>query len=387
MDKRVFIAGCQDYHRKNVEIAIQRALKVLGGVQAMDLRGKKVLIKANLLSANKADRAVTTHPEVVGVLARIFMEGGAEVTIADSPAGPYNRNIMGKVYRACGMEKVSEETGAKLNFDMTHKHLEYPQGKYSKGFDIITPILEADLIINVAKLKTHGLTYYTGAVKNLFGTIPGLEKARFHSRYPDRFKFSGVLVDLCELVKPNISFMDGIIGMEGAGPSGGKAKHVGALGASLNPHALDLAMSDLVSLPLRKIPMLTEAIHRGLIPKDAGQLEYLGDAPTKYKTTFQPAIEGHNRGNPVLFLLERYLLPKSWKESLSNMRSPWPKILDHCIACGKCADICPRQIIKIHQKAEPDYSGCIRCYCCHEVCPIQAIDLVKKSKLGTRGQL
>src|SRR5690554_4694090 len=87
MDKRVFIAGCQDYHRKNVEISIQRALKVLGGVQAMDLRGKKVLIKANLLSANKADRAVTTHPEVVGVLARIFMEGGAEVTIADSPAG------------------------------------------------------------------------------------------------------------------------------------------------------------------------------------------------------------------------------------------------------------------------------------------------------------
>ena len=124
MDKRVFIAGCQDYHRKNVEIAIQRALKVLGGVQAMDLRGKKVLIKANLLSANKADRAVTTHPEVVGVLARIFMETGAEVTIGDSPAGPYNRNIMGKVYRACGMEKVSEETGAKLNFDMTHKHLE-----------------------------------------------------------------------------------------------------------------------------------------------------------------------------------------------------------------------------------------------------------------------
>ncbi len=386
MDKRVFMAECRDYNQKNVETAVHRALEGLGWFQDRDVRGRKVLIKANLLSANKADRAVTTHPEVVAALARIFVNAGAEVIIADSPAGPYNRNTMRKVYHVCGMEKVSRETRAKLNFDMSYRHLKYPQGKYSKGFEIIAPVLEADLIINVAKLKTHGLTYYTGAVKNLFGTIPGLEKARFHSRFPDRYKFSGVLVDLCELVKPDISFMDGVIGMEGAGPSGGKAKHVGVIGASINPHALDLAMSDLVSLPLRKIPMLTEAIQRGLVPEDAGQLEYLGDAPNKFKTTFQPAIEGHSRGNPVLFLLERYLLPKSWKESLSNMRSPWPKILDHCIACGKCADICPRQIIEIHQKAEPDYSGCIRCYCCHEVCPVQAIDLVKKSKLGAKGQ-
>lgn len=382
MDNRVYLAGCQNYEKKNIENAVKRALSAFDFPSSFDMKGKKILIKANLLSANNPDKAVTTHPEVVSAIAREFIKAGGEVTIADSPGGIYNQGILGHVYSSCGMNTVAEESGAKLNFDMSHRKVKFSQGKFAKEFNIISPVLDADFIISVAKLKTHGLAYYTGAVKNLFGAIPGLEKAGFHSLYPNKYKFNGVLVDLCEYIKPGISFVDGVIGMEGAGPSGGNAKHVGVIGASLNPYALDLAMSDLVSLPQSKIPILTEAAVQGLVPENVGKLEFLGDDPRQFKTTFQPAIKGTRRGNPIVFLITRYLLPKKWKEGLSNKFTPWPKIVDKCIACGKCVEICPRQVIEIeNKKAKPDYSGCIRCYCCHEVCPVQAIELVKRSKL------
>lgn len=384
MQKKVYLSECKDYRTENVDNAVKRALSAFDLPGSIDPKGKKVVIKVNLLSAKKPDKAVTTHPEVVASIAREFINAGSEVIIADSPGGLYNQGVMQTVYSTCGMNTAAEESGAKLNFDMGHRSVNFPQGKYAKEFNIISPVLDADFIINVAKLKTHGLAYFTGAVKNLFGTIPGLEKAGFHSKYPNKYKFNGVLIDICEYIKPGISFVDGVIGMEGAGPSGGKVKHVGVIGASLNPYALDLAMSDLVSLPKSKIPILKEATIQELVPEDVGKLEFMGDDPKKFKTTFQPAIEGEARGNPIIFLIVRYLLPNKWKEGLSNKLTPWPKMLDNCIACGKCVEICPRQVIKIEKgKAKPDYSGCIRCYCCHEVCPVQAIDLVKKSKLNS----
>jgi len=379
MDKRVYIAGCPDYEKVNVRKAVRSALDAFGGTAAFGVRGKRVLLKVNLLSAYDPDKAVTTHPEVVCAIACEFTAAGAQVIIADSPGGPYTAQTLRRAYTLCGMDKAAAESGAVLNYDTSYRRVSYPEGKFSKDFDIITPVLDADIVISVAKLKTHGLAYYTGAVKNLFGTVPGLEKAAYHSRYPNKFRFNGVLVDICQLVKPHISFVDGVIGMEGAGPSGGTPRHVGIIGAALNPYALDMAMCNLVSLPVSLVPVLTEAIEQKLVPVSVSELDYLGDDPSVFRTRFAPASAG-GKGGLGGFII-RHVIPKPLLERALHALTSWPVMTDKCIACGKCAEICPRQVITIKdRRAVPDHSGCIRCYCCHEICPVQAIDLVKRSK-------
>jgi len=381
MEKRVYIAGCTDYNETNVRNAVRSALTAFGGADAFHVRGKRVLLKVNLLSANNPDRAVTTHPEVVSAIAAEFVSAGADVIIADSPGGPYTVQTLRRVYAACGMDRAATASGAALNYDTSHRRVSFPEGKYAKEFDIITPVLDADMVVSVAKLKTHGLAYYTGAVKNLFGTIPGLEKASYHSRYPNKFRFNGVLVDICQFIKPQISFVDGVIGMEGDGPSGGKPKHVGIIGAALNPYALDMAMCDLVSLPISLVPVLTEAIKQKLAPANVSDIEYLGESPVAFRTQFEPAAGG--KGGGLGAFIARNILPGKVRERVSMALASWPVMNAKCIACGKCAEICPRRVISIKDKrAVPDYSGCIRCYCCHEICPVQAIDLVKKPKPG-----
>lgn len=374
MDKRVFLAGCDEYTEQKVFSAVHRVLEGFGGAEGFGVRGKKVLIKSNLLGAHEPSKAVTTHPLVVEALAREFLAAGAEVTIADSPGGPYNEPLLARCYRITGMETAAKNSGASLNFDTSHRRVAC-DGEYAKEFDILTPVLEADLVISAAKLKTHGLAYYTGAVKNLYGCIPGLDKAALHAVYADKRVFNRVLVDLCELVKPGFSIVDGVIGMEGPGPSGGTPKFAGVIGGALNPYALDLAMCDVATLPAKLVPMLGEAASRGLCPNDASELDHIGDSPAAYRTEFKPAV-GVNKGNNSMGFFASFILPRKVREAIRDRRSPYPVIQQNCVGCGKCAEICPRQIVKIEQKrAVIDYSACIRCYCCHEMCPARAIEL------------
>lgn len=377
MEKTVSIVRCDDYLQQTVDRAVKRVLEPLGGVSAFQPKGKRVLLKPNLLSACKPEDAATTHPSVVEALAKEFAAAGAEVTIADSPGGLYSTSSLKRVYEVCGMAAAAENSGARLNFDLSYKRISYPGGIYASEFDILAPVLDADIIVSIAKLKTHGLAYYTGAVKNLFGCIPGLEKAAFHSRYPDRYRFNAVLVDLCELIKPHLSVVDGVIGMEGDGPSAGAPKHVGVIGASLNPYALDVAMCDLVSLPPSQVPVLVEAAARNLVVPTVTDISFAGDEPGNFKTRFVPPAGG-GRDSPI-GVFSSYILPKKIRQKVLDSMNPWPLMTERCIACKKCAEICPRQVITIREGfAVPDYSGCIRCYCCHEICPVKAINLTRR---------
>lgn len=137
------------------------------------------------------------------------------------------------------MTAIAQELGVKLNEDISFQSIPYEAGKAVKGFDIISPILEADVVISVSKLKTHVMSYMTGAVKNLFGCIPGTYKAEYHFRMPDKKTFCNMLVDLCECIKPTLSIMDAVECMEGNGPTSGSPRHAGYLLGSADPYALD----------------------------------------------------------------------------------------------------------------------------------------------------
>lgn len=359
----VSFVHCKTYDDQKLKDAILRSFHLLGGVEKYVRPGTKVLLKTNLLMRKVPDAAATTHPAFVQALATVLVEAGAEVTIGDSPGGPYTLGLLNGLYRTCGMEQAAQNSGARLNRDVSFQTVSYPQGHLVKSFPVIRPVLDADIVISVAKLKTHQFATYTGAVKNLFGVIPGTYKAEYHLRMPSAEQFCEMLVDLCQYVHPALSFIDGVIGMEGAGPSAGKPRAIGAILASENPHDADVVAAKMIGLTPEQVPTLAAAKRRGLI-----------DDPT---TVGDPFFDVPNYQLPQTHTPKGIfkLLPFAAKLSAKPVCTE-----SGCIGCGDCAKNCPAKAIVMTQgKPVFDYKVCFRCYCCQELCPKGTI-VVKRAK-------
>ena len=369
MEKRVFLSRCEDYRIDLVIKSVRDILAAFGGAEGLAAQyGKKVLLKPNLVLAAKPENGATTHPAVMQAISEEFVACGCQVIIADSPGGPYNPAYLKHTYHVCGMDQAAEASGAVLNFDCEANDVAFPEGVLCQSFPIIKPILEADLIISVGKMKTHGLAYVTGSVKNLFGAIPGLTKPAYHSKFPDRVEFCRMLVDVCECVKPGFAFVDGIIGMEGRGPVGGTPKPLGLLLGGINPHAVDMAACHAMGIAPEKAGTIAEAISRGLIPQKVAELEYLGAPEDRIVSSFIPPIKATS--------IPIHYMPKFMQPLLTAMFIPYPVIeTAKCVGCGACAQSCPQKIIRMeNRKAVIDYNSCIKCYCCHEFCYTKAIE-------------
>jgi uncharacterized protein (DUF362 family) len=272
MDK-VSVFSCESYDIDKLEKVIERHFEELEAEKPIIHTGDTVLIKPNLVIRRRPAEATTTHPEYIAAIVRAVKRRGGIPVIADSPGGPYTKPLLKSVYSGTGMEEIARREGAQLNYDVGTTLVPSNGGRVCHSFDIINPVVNADVVISAAKFKTHGQMIYSGAVKNLFGCLPGLIKPEFHFRYPEKPVFGEMLVDLCETVKPAISFIDGIVGMEGNGPTGGNPKELGISLAACNPHALDLYACSLVSFEPEHIPTLAAAVKRGLCPSDISQLE------------------------------------------------------------------------------------------------------------------
>ena len=349
MDTRVYVARCEEY-AKAAE-AVGRVLDAFGGAEAILNGRKRVLVKPNLIMPRKPDDAATTHPAVIEAVCSAFIKAGAEVTIIDSTGGPHTKIVLKMLYNKCDMATAAQNSGAKLSFDTSDKTVTVPGGRVIQKVDLLSPVLDAELVVSVAKAKTHGFMSMTGCVKNMFGCIPGMGKPAMHRRYPKKEDFAGMLVDLCGRVNPGFSILDGIWGMEGAGPTGGDPKRLNVIAGGITPYAVDLAQAYLMGLHRDRIYTLHEAASRGLAPDNPEQLTWMGDDPALLRTNFKPAS--------------------------NNKNDSAPKITETCIGCGDCSRICPQQCIEIvDAKAVINEKRCIRCYCCHEFCKVKAVELL-----------
>lgn len=365
------------YDRETVQAAVDRHFDLLDLDRLIPREGK-ITVKPNLLMKRRPEDGTTTHPSLVeAVIRRVQKVSNAQITIADSPGGPFTRAALEGIYKASGMEEVARRTGAVLNYDTGSTHVPNPEGELCKAFDLINPIAGADFIISICKLKSHCMTGLSGGVKNLFGCIPGLTKPEFHWRYPQERDFCGMLLDLCGTVKPGITFVDAVVSMEGDGPSSGDLRQTDMTLCATNPYELDLVLTKVIGRQPEDIPLVDCARERGLCPSSADGVELCGDPlrtfadfrmPRSRTVDFVSSILKPLRGicEPII---RRYLTPR-------------PKVLKNkCVGCGKCAESCPAHTIAIvDRKACIDRSKCIRCYCCHEMCPIHAIQ-VKRSRL------
>ena len=372
---RVSVIGCKDYDEVLLRKKIEELFELLGGLNSDIKAGQKVLLKVNLLMEKPPEAMVTTHPAVVKVIASMVKEAGAHPIIGDSPGGPFTRVLLERAYKKSGLARVAEEVGAELNYNLEQVTVPF-DGVINKSFVLGEYIKEADLVINIAKLKTHGLTMMTGAVKNLFGAIPGLLKAEYHLRMPELTDFSNMLVDLSLCVNPVLNIIDGIWGMEGEGPSAGTKRNFGYLLASTSPHALDVAAAYLLGItPVHRAPIINAARERGL-PASLEEITLLGEPLIPAEKTEIPP--------PVFFsnLLDRKI-PGPIARTLSNLLRPRPVFISElCVGCGDCYRSCPPQVITMrNKKAEVSLDGCIRCFCCQELCQYQAVK-IKRPLLG-----
>jgi uncharacterized protein (DUF362 family) len=371
---RIAIVKCEQYEYEKVREAIQTSIDLLGGMSEFVKPGEKVLLKVNLLMRRKPEKVTTTHPTFAQALAELVSEAGGIPIIGDSPGGYhfYTKNVLEAVYETCGMKEAAEKSGAELNYNTDMLDVPYPEGKIMKSIKTIRPVLEVDKIINIPKIKTHMMTVYSGAVKNLFGIIPGSYKAEYHLRFEDTGDFADLLTDLCSFAKPVLTVMDAVIGMEGYGPTNGNPKKVGLVLAASNPYALDVAASHIIGLKPEQVPTIRKSVERGLCRDNIRELEILGEDIGKVRVPDfkKPTVK-------VAFNFYNILLPKFISRWLNRVIKPNPCFkYDICKGCGVCAKSCPPKAIDmVDGKPVVRLNQCIRCFCCHELCNFNAVDI------------
>ena len=374
MDNKVYIVQCKDYAETDKKI--KSLMELMGGMDRFAKQGEKIVLKVNLLREARPEAAVCTHPAVAAAVGTLVKNEGADAVLADSPGGGYRyiEKTLDKIYRTSGMEQAAQQAGFELNRDTTSRPASYRAGILTKHFDIITPVYEASAVFNLCKMKTHLFTMMTGAVKNIFGVVPGLSKPGYHAKLHDPKRFAGMLLDLAQYISPRLSIMDAVLAMEGDGPSTGDPRQVGLLMAAENPLALDVVAGEIMGIDRKQNMIFMEAERRGLHPHRIEDVEVIGANLSEVKVPDfkRPQVAPGNFG----------LDPMPWHQQLlqpyfKNAYTVRPRVIwERCIACGTCIEGCPMEAVSfVSEKAFIDDDKCIRCYCCHELCPEEAIGL------------
>ena len=361
MSELVSIGYCSTYEYRELRSAVEVLLEPLGGIAAFVEPGERILLKPNMLAAKVPEKAVTTHPAMVKVVADMVREAGGIVVVGDSPGiGSYQR-----VAERTGIAQAVRESGATLvPFDDT---IELPGSGTFRRITVAKAYWEADKVINLPKLKTHEMMTMTCAVKNLFGAVVGAEKAGWHLKAgASREHFARLLLEIYLLKKPVLNIVDAVLAMEGDGPGSGDPLQLNALIAGVNPVAVDLVVGRIARIPSELLYVEREAEAMGLSGACHGDVETVGKSVKIFtKRPFNlPA------GIDVQFGLPGFL-----KKGLRHHLTARP-VADtkRCVLCGICRDACPPGIITIKNSAlSIDAGRCIRCWCCRELCPHDAM--------------
>jgi len=363
----VSVVKCETYEIERVRQALITVLEPLGGIRAFVRPGQRVLLKPNLLMPARPERAITTHPAVVEAVVELVQSAGGEAVIFDS--GPVAAGlVVRRAYRDAGLMEVAGRTGAALCCDIAAIQVPAPESVLLKRLDLVKISQEVDVVISLPKLKTHNLTTITGAIKNLFGLVPGMTKTAYHAKLPDVDKFCDMLLDIAAYVRPALTVMDAVVGLEGNGPSmGGRPRQIGALLAGSDVVAVDAVVCQIVGLDPDELALFRAAQRRDWWPVEVAvvgaPVAEIAVPDFRLPETARP-VAGRNRLSSFMTKRTRLFIP-----------FPVPQ-QGRCTACRTCERVCPMQAIRIVDRlAVVNRDHCIRCYCCHEMCPEAAIDL------------
>jgi uncharacterized protein (DUF362 family)/NAD-dependent dihydropyrimidine dehydrogenase PreA subunit len=378
LKSEVVVRECTSYDYNEVRQAVYSSINMAGGIKGLHVSGgDKVLLKVNLLAARKPEDAVTTHPAVAKALVEYFQDAGADVVLGDSSAaGPVETR---RALKVGGIEKVAEETGSKAsNFEAEgYTKIQVPKnGMHLSEVYVAKPVVNAQLVVSVPKLKNHNLTKFTGALKNLFGTVPVATRMKLHSLGKIRY-FSQGIADIASAIKPGLAVIDGVVGMDGNGPSFGTIRKAGIIATSRDCVALDAVCSHLIGYKENEILTTVESAGRGL---GHGKLS---DIQVKGIDTNGVSISWEKVKTMPLDLV-----PSRLMRTMMGLIYTRPRLIKaNCTQCATCASHCPAHAIRLDPFPVLDYSKCLRCFTCNEICPHGAYELRKSFVARTLGRM
>ncbi|MBZ9687043.1 DUF362 domain-containing protein [Clostridium estertheticum] len=375
--EKVALLKCTDYNVDNIEKKLREGFELLGGtpfLRTLIPENSRVLLKPNFLSVVDKGSPVITHYAIFEAIVRIVKEYSNNIAFGDSPGSGDSRRVAEK----SGLMEVASRYGVDFVDFNEEIHVELNNPLMYKFWNIARAAYEADVVITLPKLKTHAMMYYTGAVKNQFGCIPGSQKASWHTKLPDAVNFSKMLLDLNSVVKTSFAILDGIIAMEGNGPRNGTPKQMDTIIMGKSLTAVDstavrlIGYEDVLTIPVLKVAYDTK--WGAVIPEE---IEVLGETIQDMKCkTFKLS-----RNAKVI----NFISP-SLNNFVASLTAPNPVVIEEkCIGCKKCDEVCPERTKVIsfvvrNNKTIPkwNYKNCIRCFCCQELCPQGAIEIKYK---------
>ena len=359
---KVSIVRCKSYEFSNVYKAVLQGIE---DIKFKISRGSSVLLKPNIMAQNTPDQATTTHPAVIDAVCSIFSDYGCKVTIGDSSAF-YQTGITRRGFDTTGIADVAKKYGAALlPFEATMLR-KVTSGKVLNPFYITDAVFENDLVVDLPKLKLHRLARYTGAIKNLYGCIPGGTKQIYHALFNGRENYQEFwgkpIVDVYSAVSPGLTIMDAVVGLDEDGPaSTGRPRQTGLVLVSENGAALDVVMCKIIGYDPLWVPAVREAVERKLTDPD--KISVIGTMPLVAYAKLPSQKKKHG-------------LSEKWDNYFFHQYIVEPRVKKGaCIKCNDCIDKCAVKAISTDKKGYPviDYEKCIYCYCCNEYCTHDAV--------------
>lgn len=359
---KVVVIKCESYDVDMVGKAIKKGVELLGGIESLIPRGKSILLKPNLLSGSAPEKNTTTHPAVFEAVIKM-LKSNYSLSYGDSPGFGKPADVAKKAH----LFQVAE----KYNIPIADFEKSRIEQINNKKYNIAEAFYTNDAVINLPKMKAHQLTAITGAVKNQFGMVTGINKAKQHVRFPNLSNFSEMLVDLADFIRPALHIMDGVVAMEGNGPASGDPVNMNVILISTDPVALDSVFCQLVHVDPKIIYTNSIGVDKGLGTID--DIEIVGEDITGLI----------NKSFKVRRMKSSGLAEIKAVKQIARLFYPRP-VIDKslCVKCGICVEACPlvRKAVFFKnndKKNVPvyDYNKCIRCYCCQEMCPHKAISV------------
>ena len=351
----------EDASYENVEGVIPKVLERF----SIDWNGKRVLVKPNMLGHFNFNEnsGSTTHPAVVHAVVKALRNRGAHVIVGDNPAlAGLQENL--RCARRSGILEASDGAYKNISDETVEVKM---KARLLDHLLVSKDVLEVDYLVSLPRFKTHIFTTISGAVKNSFGIVLGGEKPKVHLKAPNNMAFSEALVDIFQIRPPELTIMDGIIGMEGNGPStSGTLRPIGKILASDNAVSLDAVVCHMMGISPDRVNYMKVAAERNLAEFDPYRMDLIGKLEVLPRFKMPIGFIANSRFGMVI----NKWLTGIWVQNRVKVDT---KV---CKKCYNCVKVCPPKAMHVPQKKDfptVDQDICILCYCCVEICPESAL--------------
>ena len=374
---KVYLKVCDSYDYINLKKVLKEALATTSFTNIT--KDDSVFIKVNCLGGYNQDLAITTNPLFLKAVIELTKEKTAKIRVGDNPA---NKDLVAALKKN-GMYDVIKDENVDILNGADQVVITNPAYHTYKEFTVSREIVNADYLINLPKLKTHTLTYFSCAQKNLFGLIYSLNKSSWHVKAPTPLDFAYVIGDLYGAIKMSfkdnhiINLCDAIDALEGEGPAtSGTKYHLGAVLASNDAISLDRVGIEIASLNYQKYVLGEVATSLMLGVSDLDDISIVGDSLDAFSSKHLREPDQGISSKAMRLLRMKFI---------RNACLEHPKInKEICKRCGECANICASHAMTINKGEYPRLKSnkCIRCWCCQEICPHHAIDKTRRPIIG-----